>query len=127
MRNYILLLLLFVQGLHAQVEFKAVPSRTTIGINERVRVEFTMSEDGDNFTPPQFTGFRASGPGQTISNSWVNGKRSFSKTYTYTLQPTAKGTFTIGQASIEIDGKTYKTSPRLQGEHPALHFQFARE
>lgn len=111
MRNYILLLLLFVQGLHAQVEFKAVPSRTTIGINERVRVEFTMSEDGDNFTPPQFTGFRASGPGQTISNSWVNGKRSFSKTYTYTLQPTAKGTFTIGQASIEIDGKTYKTSP----------------
>ena len=111
MRNYILLLLLFVQGLYAQVEFKAVPSRTTIGINERVRVEFTMNEDGDNFTPPQFTGFRASGPSQMISNSWVNGKRSFSKSYTYVLQPTAKGTFTIGQASIEIEGKTYKTSP----------------
>ena len=111
MRNYILLLLLFVQGIYAQVEFKAVPSRTTIGINERVRVEFTMSEDGDNFSPPQFTGFRASGPSQMISNSWVNGKRSFSKSYTYVLQPTAKGTFTIGQASIEINGKTYKTSP----------------
>ena len=111
MRNYILLLLLFVQGLYAQVEFKAVPSRTTIGINERVRVEFTMNEDGDNFTSPQFTGFRASGPSQMISNSWVNGKRSFSKSYTYVLQPTAKGTFTIGQASIEIEGKTYKTSP----------------
>lgn len=111
MRNYILLLLLFVQGIYAQVEFKAVPSRTTIGINERVRVEFTMTEDGDNFAPPQFTGFRASGPSQMISNSWVNGKRSFSKSYTYVLQPTAKGTFTIGQASIEINGKTYKTSP----------------
>lgn len=111
MRNYILLLLLFVQGLYAQVEFKAVPSRTTIGVNERVRVEFTMNEDGDNFTPPQFTGFRASGPSQMISNSWVNGKRTFSKTYAYVLQPTAKGTFTVGQASIEIDGKTYKTSP----------------
>ncbi len=104
--------MLCLQGLvYAQVEFKAVPSKTKLGINERLRVEFTMSEDGDNFRAPAFQGFQVSGPSQMISNSWINGKRSFSKTYTYLLTPTAKGTFTIGQASIEIEGKTYKTSP----------------
>jgi hypothetical protein len=111
MKQYILLLLLCMQGLYAQVEFKAVPSKTTLGINERLRVEFTMSEDGDNFNPPSFQGFRAAGPSQMISNSWINGKRSFSKSYTYLLTPTARGTFTIGQATIEINGKTYKTNP----------------
>lgn len=116
MRKYILIifLLLSLQGLFAQqapVEFKATPSRTRIGVNERVRVEFSMNQDGDNFNPPSFDGFTASGPGQMISNSWVNGVRSFSKTYTYVLSPKAKGTFTVGQGTIEIGGKTYKTSP----------------
>lgn len=112
MKRYIVLLvLLCLQGLHAQVEFKAVPSKTTLGVNERLRIEFTMNEDGDNFTPPSFEGFRVSGPSQMISNSWINGKRSFSKSYTYLLTPTQRGTFTIGQASIDVEGKTYKTSP----------------
>lgn len=112
MKRYILLLLLFTQGvLYAQVEFKAVPSKTKLGVNERLRIEFVMNEDGDNFVPPSFDGFRAQGPSQMISNSWINGRRTFSKSYTYLLIPTSRGEFTIGQASIEIDGKTYKTSP----------------
>ncbi|MXN91405.1 protein BatD [Flavobacterium sp. Sd200] len=116
MRKYILIvfLMLSLQGLFAQqapVEFKATPSRNKIGVNERVRVEFSMNQDGDNFNPPSFEGFTASGPGQMISNSWVNGVRSFNKIYTYVLTPKAKGTFTIGQGTIEIGGKTYKTSP----------------
>lgn len=124
MKKYILLLfLLSMQGIFAQVEFKAVPSKTKLGINERLRVEFTMTEDGDNFRPPLFQGFTVSGPSQMISNSWVNGKRSFSKSYTYLLTPTAKGTFTIGQASIDIDGKTYKTSPFKVTVGPAVQVQ----
>ncbi|KAF2515093.1 protein BatD [Flavobacterium salilacus subsp. salilacus] len=113
MRKYLLLVLLFcLQGFYAQeVEFTAKPSKTTLGINEKLRVEFTMTKDGDNFNPPSFQGFNAAGPSQMISNSWINGKRSFSKTYTYVLTPTARGTFTIGQASIDIDGETYKTIP----------------
>ena len=114
MKKYIvgLILLLSFQGVFAQaVEFKATPSRTKIGVNERVRVEFSMNQDGDNFNAPTFQGFNVSGPGQMISNSWVNGVRSFSKSYTYVLTPKAKGTFTIGQATIEIGGKTYKSSP----------------
>jgi hypothetical protein len=112
MKKYILLILLLsLQGLYAQVEFKATPSKTKLGINEKLRVEFSMNQDGDNFSPPTFQGFVAAGPGQMISNSWINGKRSFSKSYTYVLSPRAKGTFTVGQATIEIGGQTYKTSP----------------
>ena len=111
MKRYILLLLLCMQGLYAQVEFKATPSKTNLGINERLRVEFSMNGDGDDFVPPSFDGFRVAGPSQMISNTWMNGKRSYSKTYSYVLTPTARGTFTIGQASIVIEGKTYKTSP----------------
>ncbi|MDV6167823.1 BatD family protein [Flavobacterium sp. DG1-102-2] len=111
MKRYILLLLLFVQGMYAQVEFKAVPSKTSLGINERLIVEFSVNADGDNFTPPQFPGFKVSGPYQTVSNSWINGKTSFSKGYKYLLIPTAKGSFTIGSATIEVDGKELKTAP----------------
>lgn len=111
MKRYILLLLLFVQGMYAQVEFKATPSKTKLGLNERLIVEFAVNADGDNFAPPQFPNFKVSGPSQMVSNSWVNGKHSFSKGYKYLLIPTTKGTFTIGAATIEVDGKEYKTAP----------------
>jgi hypothetical protein len=110
MRKYIILLLLSVQGLFAQVSFKVTPSRTSIGINERVRIEFSVNNDGDNFTPPSFQGFQASGQSQMISNSYINNKRNFSKSYSFLLTPTAKGTFTIGSATVEVEGKVYKTA-----------------
>ena len=92
------------------VTFEMNLSKDKLGINERLRVEFTMNKDGDDFVPPDFTGFRVlMGPSQAISSSWINGVRSYSKTYSYTLAPTARGIFTIKQASIVIDGKTYKS------------------
>ncbi|MEW2920493.1 BatD family protein [Muricauda sp. ANG21] len=104
------------QPSHAQedeVSFEMNLSKEKLGINERLRVEFTMNKDGDNFSPPPFEGFKVvMGPSQSISSSWVNGKRSFSKTYSYILVPTARGNFTINQATIEIDGNTYKTLPK---------------
>ncbi len=92
------------------VTFEMRVSKEKLGINERLRVDFTMNKDGDNFTPPDFTGFRVlMGPSQSISSSWVNGVRSYSKTYSYTLAPTARGNFNIKQATIIIEGKTYKS------------------
>jgi hypothetical protein len=95
------------------VTFEMNLSKPKLGLNERLRVDFTMNKDGDNFNPPDFTGFRVlMGPSQSISSSWINGVRSYSKTYSYTLAPSAKGKFTINQASIVIDGKTYKSLPK---------------
>jgi hypothetical protein len=100
------------QAMAQGVSFEAKVSKRTLGLNERLRVDFIMNENGDDFTPPSFSGFRVvGGPNQSISNSWVNGKRSFSKTYTYFLNPTQKGALTIAQATIDIDGETYKTTP----------------
>ncbi|WP_310993387.1 BatD family protein [Aequorivita marina] len=96
----------------AQVQFDAKVSKKRLGINERLRVDFEMNQDGDNFRPPNFKNFRVvGGPNQSISNSWINGKRSFSKTYSYFLSPQKRGKVTIGQATIEIKGETYKTLP----------------
>ncbi len=112
MKKYIFLLLISVQGLLAQVQFEAKVSKQTLGLNERLRVDFSMNDDGDNFTPPNFEGFKViAGPSQQVSQSWVNGKSSFNKTYSYFLLPTQKGAITIRQASIEINGQIYKTSP----------------
>ena len=95
-----------------QVDFKAKASKTTLGVNERLQIDFSMNKDGDNFTAPSFENFKvAGGPSQSISNSWINGVRSYSKSYTYFLAPTKRGTFTIGQATINVDGAIYKTSP----------------
>ncbi|NER10127.1 Oxygen tolerance [Muriicola jejuensis] len=95
------------------VEFETNLSKEKLGLNERLRVEFTMNRDGDNFTPPNFEGFRVlMGPSQAISSSWINGVKSYSKTYSYTLAPTQRGVFTINQATIVIDGITYKTTPK---------------
>ena len=96
-----------------EVTFSLEVSKDRLGVNERLRADFVMNRDGDNFVPPDFEGFRIlMGPSQAISSSWINGVRSYSKTYSYTLAPLSKGTFTIGQGSIIIDGKTYKTIPK---------------
>lgn len=96
----------------AQVKFEAKVSKDKLGVNERLRVDFEMNEDGDNFRPPSFDGFTVvGGPNQAVSNSWINGKRTYSKTYSYFLQPQSRGKHTIGQAEITIDDKVYKTTP----------------
>lgn len=99
-------------NLQAQVSFDAKVSKKRLGLNERLRIDFEMNENGDNFNPPLFKNFQIiSGPQQAVSRSWVNGVQSFSKTYTYFLTPRSKGNFTIGQAEVTINGEIYKTSP----------------
>ncbi len=112
MKKYIILLLISFHGLWAQVQFEAKVSKNTLGLNERLRIDFTMNADGDNFSPPSFEGFRiVAGPSQQVSQSWVNGRSSFNKSYSYFLLPTQKGTLTIKQAAVEINGQIYKTNP----------------
>lgn len=114
MKRILLLLLLIAQSLTAQVQFETKVSKNTLGLNERLRIEFNMNADGDNFVAPNFeaSGFRViGGPSQSVSQSWINGKSSFNKSYIYILLPTQKGQLTIKQAAIEINGQIYKTSP----------------
>jgi BatD DUF11 like domain len=115
MKRIIVFIVLFVtNSLLAQIKFEANVSKNSLGLNERVRIEFSMNEDGDNFVPPNFeaSGFRVvGGPSQSISQSWINGRSSFQKSYTYILLPLKKGNLVIRQAVIEINGQLYKTLP----------------
>lgn len=111
-KHILLLITILVSSFaSAQVSFEAKASKSKLGINERLRIDFVMNKDGDNFNPPSFEYFTVIGPNQSISNSWLNGERSYSKTYSYFLVPQKRGSFTITQATIEIDGETYKTLP----------------
>lgn len=111
MKRYLILFLITFQGLMAQVQFEARVSKNTLGLNERLRVDFIMNVDGDNFEQPAFEGFNVvAGPSQQISQSWINGRSSFQKIYSYILQPERKGAILIKQAAIEYNGQVYKTS-----------------
>lgn len=109
---FALLCLITIVGFGQQVEFKTQLSKESIGMNERLKVEFTMNHNGDNFIPPDFKDFRIfSGPVQNVQKRWVNGKSEFSKSYIFYLVPQKRGTLSIGQAEVRIDGNLYKTSP----------------
>ena len=108
----ILCFILITSIASAQVKFEAKVSKKKLGANERLRIDFEMNSDGDNFVPPSFADFNVvGGPNTSVSNYSRNGKRSYNKTYSYFLAPKKQGKFTIKQATIEIDGDTYKTFP----------------
>ena len=103
----------------AQVKFEAQTERSSYGLNERIQLVFSINNEGDNFVPPKFPGFKAEGPfinkgnqtSITIVNGRVTQKREISTQVIYYLTPTKKGTFTIGSASIEFDETIYKSAP----------------
>jgi hypothetical protein len=113
-KNYlsILILLITAQSVIAQVTFKTAVSKTELGLNERLRIEFSIDrQGGDDFTPPDFKNFKVlAGPSQSSSFSSINGKTSYKLTYTYIIQPMTKGTFTIPSASITYDGEVIKSN-----------------
>ena len=106
----ILFLIFNTLVLTSQVKFDATLSKSKLGLNERLRVDFVMNQNGDNFSPPSFENFQIiGGPNQSIKTQYINGERSFSKTYSYFLKPLKKGNLKIDQASIEIEGEIYKS------------------
>lgn len=111
-----ILIFLFIgsTSLAQDVQFSAKVSKSTLGINERLRVDFEMNQDGDDFKPPSFENFVVvGGPNQSVSRQWVNGKSSFSKTFSYFLTPEKRGKLTIGQAEITVKGEVYKSPPKV--------------
>lgn len=96
-----------------EVKLTTKVSKNKLGLNQRLRVEFSVNKQGgDNFTPPRFKNFRVvGGPSQSISQSYFNGKSSYKQSYSYVIQPIKKGVLVIPAASIEIDGEKIKSAP----------------
>lgn len=104
---------LLAKAQDSDIKFETVLSKVKLGQNERLRVSFEMNKDGDFFEAPSFENFEVlMGPSQSISSSFINGKRSFSKSYTYVLRPKKQGQLIIDSASITIDNTVYNTEPK---------------
>lgn len=121
MRNLVKWIILAVFGsvaLHmaAQgIEFTG-STKNNVQVGEQFRAIYSVNQQVDNFTGPDFEGFRIlSGPNQSTNQNYqfINGKvtQSFQITFTYYLQATKEGTFDIDPAKVVAGGKTYQSNP----------------
>jgi len=101
-----------------EVKFEARTQRDTYALNEKFLLSYLINNDGDDFEPPTFEGFKVEGPSInkgnqssiTIINGKVTSKREIYTQLNYFLTPKSKGTFTIQPAKIQYEGTTYKSN-----------------
>ncbi len=78
-------------------------------------VNFSIVVEGTRSAPPPqlppLDSFKVRPRGSASSFQIINGDRSSSITYNFALLPKETGTFTIGPATVDIDGKKYRTAP----------------
>ncbi len=96
------------------VRFSAGAPSTVI-VDRPFQLVFTVNATGKDLKAPDFNNFEVlAGPFQSTSSSYqiINGKTSSSVSisYTYTLQATKTGTFSIPPASIIVDGQKYSSN-----------------
>lgn len=108
----IVLAICFSTGAYAQgPSFTASLSQASVGVNEQFQITFSLNAEGKNFQAPSMKDFYViSGPSQSSSMQFINGNMSQSISYSYILQPKNEGTFKIGSASIESNGKLLKSN-----------------
>lgn len=95
----------------AQVKLEARVSKTNIMVGETIQLDFVFNNNGQNFEPPRFGNFEVGGPFVSASENIVNGAYSASQQYSYALQATKAGVYTIQAASIVYKGKAYFSKP----------------
>lgn len=109
LKKYFFLFFVFVGSyvFSQEIEFSATVSKSTLGVNQRLKIEFSVNKNGaDNFEAPDFSNFKVvAGPSSSVSQSWINGKSSYSQSYIYILEPKNVGVFTIPPAQIEYNKK----------------------
>ena len=117
LRHFLLVLPLLMLSwvASAQVSFTVdAPALTALGQPFRVAFKVDAQPEDGSFKAPSFADFDVlAGPSVSTGHSvqFINGKQSssYNCTYTYVLMPRENGTFTIGSASVRVDGKTYTT------------------
>ncbi len=109
-----------------EVRFTAsAPSQVAVG--ERFRVIFSINKRPGSFNGPSFGELRLlSGPNQSSSSSSqiIGGQVTHYENYsfTYIVEATREGTFTVAAANATIDGRRYETEPltiRVSGQSAA--------
>ena len=118
MRYKLLVLLSFIgivlSAYADEVVFRAnAPKQVVVG--RPFQLTYSVNQRSRDLRAPEFTDFDVlSGPytSTSSSTSFVNGKRtsSFEQTYTYMLMARQAGTFTIGPATVKVDGENVQSN-----------------
>ena len=114
---HILVLVAFSVSTFADEVSLRVSAPSTVEVGGKFRVQFTVNtQNVSHFSAPDFKGFEVIyGPATSSQSSFqmINGRTSQSSSiiYTYVLLAGNSGTFTIGSASVQVDGKTVKSKP----------------
>lgn len=116
-RIYIILLAaLFTFTAFADNVQMVLSAPSTVEVGDKFRVQFTVNtQNVSNFSAPDFKGFDVIyGPSTSTQNSFqiINGhtSQSSSVTYTFVVMANNAGTFTIGQATVQSEGKTVRSN-----------------
>ena len=110
----ILLSLITLSVFADEVVFRAqAPGQVIVG--RPFQLTYTVNQRSRDLRAPEFTDFDyLAGPytSTSSSTSFVNGHRtsSFEQTYTYTLMAQKAGTFTIGPATVKVDGENVQSN-----------------
>lgn len=93
-----------------------VNAPSVVESGDKFRVQFVLNTNGGSgFTAPDFKGFEVIyGPSTSTQSSFqfINGRttQSSSVTYTYVVLSSQPGTYTLGPASVQVDGKTVRSN-----------------
>lgn len=103
-----------LMGFADEVVFRAqAPKQVVVG--RPFQITYTVNQRSRDLRAPEFSDFDVlSGPytSTSSSTSFINGKRtsSFEQTYTYMLMAQRAGTFTIGPATVKVDGENVQSN-----------------
>lgn len=120
MRGSLFLAFLFfcVANLWSQeISFSARANKTEVSVNERFSIQFVLSSDETNLRVdqpiklPDFKGLNQLAESQQSNFQIVNGQILNQSGLEVILVADREGEYTIGSASLVIDGKRYKTKP----------------
>lgn len=90
----------------------ATVDRAQASVGEQITLSVTV--DGSRSaepTLPDLAAFEIHGRGHSAQVQLINGHMSSRVAYNYALLPKRAGTFTIGAARVEVDGKIYQSDP----------------
>lgn len=97
--------------LSAQTRLEVRMAKTTLKVGEATRLDFVFNAVGDDFIPPKIVGFQVNGPMMSQSENVINGVYTGNQQFSYVIQATKPGKFTIPSAMVEYRGRIFKSQP----------------
>jgi hypothetical protein len=106
----------------ADIQVRAELKPTTFALDQTA--EFIITVEGTSSAQPDLPlapGLYFHSRGQSQQTSWVNGHVSASVVFSFAVQASKPGQYTIGPVTVRAGGKTYRTQPLRCTVSPASH------